>query len=490
MISALGWIRRSAAATLPTRHKMTEAEYAAYLASATENLKEAREEAQRRGIDLEEKVDWNSETSDVEMGDSEEEQVENEQSSTGHNSTSNPTTSTITSTTITTPPNSPVDELAKYNMDDYDNEEESLADDQEGIQVDAVFSPLSELVHPEASSDEDDPMKQDSDEENDLTLLATDALFVAARTEDDVSHLEVYVLEQDPGEEGDNFYVHHDLMLGSFPLCVEWLSHPCSPGSTNYAAVGTFEPFIEIWNLDLIDVVDPEITLNDGHEAAVMSLAWNRAASNFLVSGGEDHRVCLWDLNARGGNGPLRTFTHSRDKVQSVAWNPVQPSTLASAAYDRTPCIFDVRSPKDSLIHLPKLESDPEQFKWHSEFGCAVADEKGRVTFFDTRAPKDPKFILDAHGGSVACLEFCPVQTGAGASIFLTASSDKTIKVWGIGADLLIHELCSKSVGGVGKVFAAGFLADAPLVIAAGGSRGVVETWNLRNEDVVLNFLK
>jgi periodic tryptophan protein 1 len=44
-------------------------------------------------------------------------------------------------------------------------------------------------------------------------------MIVAARTEDDVSHLEVYVFE----ENEDNLYVHHDVMLPSFPLCVEWL---------------------------------------------------------------------------------------------------------------------------------------------------------------------------------------------------------------------------------------------------------------------------
>lgn len=476
MISALAWIRRSAASTKPTRNRLTEADYAQFMASASEHLDQAKEEARKRGIDLDERVDWNEDDSDED----EDEDVEmgNDNNQAGNAS-------------LNTPPSSPVDELAKYNMDNYDDdEEEAEADSQSAsIQVDAVFTPLHELVHPdEADESDDDPMQQDSDEEEDLTLRPTDALFVAARTEDEVPQLEVYVFEQDP-KEGDNCYVHHDVMLGSFPLCLEWLSHPCRPESTNYVAVGTFEPEIEIWNLDVIDVVYPEVTLGKGHVNAVMSLAWNRSATNFLCSGGADKRVLLWDLNA-ASNGPLRTFSYARDKVQALAWNPVQVTSIASAAYDRVPCVLDVRAPDTSLIRLPKLAADPEQLKWASEHECVVSDESGRVSFFDIRSPAEATCVLDAHSKSVSSLEFCPVESASGNRIFLTGSADKSIKVWGREASGTVHELCSKSVSGVGKVFAAGFMADAPLVIAAGGSRGVVETWNLRSEDVVLNFLK
>jgi periodic tryptophan protein 1 len=44
-------------------------------------------------------------------------------------------------------------------------------------------------------------------------------MLAAVKTEDDISHLEVYIFE----ENDDNLYVHHDVMLPAFPLCVEWL---------------------------------------------------------------------------------------------------------------------------------------------------------------------------------------------------------------------------------------------------------------------------
>jgi len=56
---------------------------------------------------------------------------------------------------------------------------------------------------------------------DDLIIRDTDNILLVTKTEDDLSYLEVYVYE----EEEDNLYVHHDLMLPSFPLCVEWVGY-------------------------------------------------------------------------------------------------------------------------------------------------------------------------------------------------------------------------------------------------------------------------
>src|SRR6266542_3071056 len=99
---------------------------------------------------------------------------------------------------------------------------------------------------------------KDEDAE-DIKILPTDNLLVVAKTEDELSHLEICVYE----ESKDNFYVHHDIMITSFPLCLEWLDFrlgrkaelvdSVSTGAAgNYVAVGTFEPVIEIWDLDTI----------------------------------------------------------------------------------------------------------------------------------------------------------------------------------------------------------------------------------------------
>jgi periodic tryptophan protein 1 len=73
----------------------------------------------------------------------------------------------------------------------------------------------------------------------------------------------VYVYD----EPQSNFYCHHDILLSSFPLALEWLNVDVSTlGASeqsrgNYVIVGTFLPEIEVWDLDLIDAIQPTVSL-------------------------------------------------------------------------------------------------------------------------------------------------------------------------------------------------------------------------------------
>lgn len=74
------------------------------------------------------------------------------------------------------------------------------------------------------------------------------------------SHLEVSVYD---GQD-DHVFNHHELMLSSYPLCIEWLDFdPEQEVAGSLVAVGTMSPQIEVWDLDIIDCVEPAFTL--GH---------------------------------------------------------------------------------------------------------------------------------------------------------------------------------------------------------------------------------
>ena len=114
--------------------------------------------------------------------------------------------------------------------------------------------------------------------------------------EDEFSQVEVYVYEEHSG----NLYVHHDIMLSSYPICVEWLavdpmtfSNP-QADKGNFLIVGQFIPHIEIWDLDILDAIEPKMVLvgveekpttskkkkaktsEEGHSGAVVSLCLNK----------------------------------------------------------------------------------------------------------------------------------------------------------------------------------------------------------------------
>jgi hypothetical protein len=74
----------------------------------------------------------------------------------------------------------------------------------------------------EADMNEDFPSQysDSSDEKEDYTIRKSDSLIVAATAENDHSTLEVYLYDH----KSSDLYVHHEILLGSYPLCLEWLS--------------------------------------------------------------------------------------------------------------------------------------------------------------------------------------------------------------------------------------------------------------------------
>ena len=80
-------------------------------------------------------------------------------------------------------------------------------------------------------------------------------MIVAATAEDEHSNLEVYIYDHKTSD----LYVHHEIILSSYPLCMEWL-HTFHGQRSNLVVVGTFLPEIEIWDLNKEDC-EPLYTL-------------------------------------------------------------------------------------------------------------------------------------------------------------------------------------------------------------------------------------
>eukprot|EP01017_Pseudomicrothorax_dubius_P050014 TRINITY_DN9394_c0_g1_i9.p1 TRINITY_DN9394_c0_g1~~TRINITY_DN9394_c0_g1_i9.p1 ORF type:complete len:220 (+),score=81.08 TRINITY_DN9394_c0_g1_i9:67-660(+) len=101
--------------------------------------------------------------------------------------------------------------------------------------------------------------EESEEEKEDFKIKKSDAIILASKIENEFSSLEVYIFE----EETSNLYVHHDILLSAFPLCLEWL--PVDPASFgedhlnkgNFVLVGSFLPEIEIWDIDVVDAIEP-----------------------------------------------------------------------------------------------------------------------------------------------------------------------------------------------------------------------------------------
>lgn len=496
MITATTWVPRGHAAAFPTKYEFDAEEYARVsklakieLADAKDGLEKARLAMSQAsvadngsGTGAKSKAEEDSEDSDVDAngeGDGE--------------------------------------DLKEYDMEHYDDEPDDAEDFENGAGPhDSLFGKLDGLAYYKDNNDDpyitlpDDGDASDEEEREELQILPTDNLVLAARIEDEVAHLETYVYE----DEADNLYVHHDVMLPAMPLCVEWLNmRPNKTGEQgNFAAVGTMDPEIELWDLDVVDGMYPTAVLGQASQAvaelpsdpitkkkkkknsrkhnsayhidSVLALAANRTHSNLLASASADTTIKLWDLNTCTA---AQSYSHHTDKVCALSWHPTQPSVLLSGSYDRTVVATDMRAP-DTMGPRWTVESDVEQIRWdpHDDQLFYVSTESGVLHCFDTRQTpakselSKPLWRLQAHDKSLSCFAINSAVPG----FIATGSTDRTVKLWNIPAasDSTSQgpSLVTSRDLDLGKIFSVNFAPDDEVAfrLAVAGSRGNLQVWD------------
>ncbi|ESW14506.1 hypothetical protein PHAVU_008G287000 [Phaseolus vulgaris] len=385
--------------------------------------------------------------------------------------------------------------LKELDMDRYDEEDEG---------VELFSSGIGDLYYPSNEMDPyiNDAKDDDSDELEDMIINPTDSVIVYASTEDDVSHLEVWVLEDADSNER-NLYSHHCILIPAFPLCTAWLDCPLKGGERgNFIAVGSMEPSIEIWDLDVIDAVQPCVVLGgfkekkkkgkkksikykDGsHTDSVLGLAWNKVYRNILASASADKQVKIWDVVT--GKCDI-TMEHHSDKVQAVDWNHHAPQVLLSGSFDHTVVLKDGRIPTHSGYKW-SVTADVESLAWdpHTEHSFVVSLEDGTVKGFDIRAAKSDSssdlsstFTLHAHDKPVSSVSYNPLAP----NLLATGSTDKTVKLWDLSNNQ--PSCVASKAPKAGAIFKISFSEDNPFLLAIGGSKGKLELWDTFSESGV-----
>ena len=478
MISALAWMPRGKAKAVPNKYEPTD-----------EEMEQMRREARALGAALPPGV--------AEDEDDEWEDMSDEDSANEGVAAAKAKAIKQAQKAAQVAANMGDDDLAEYNLDDYDDEEGGVV---------GVLGPAGLSVF--ASNDEDPYVtlpdeEDDSDLEEDNMIRPSDAIILACHTEEEAHTLDVYVYDDSEG----TLFVHHDLMLNAFPLCVTWVDSASKDGSVgSFAAIGTMDTEIEVWDLDCIDRMTPAAVLGGldksaagpgagngskgkkkkkkekqrlkegSHADAVLGMSWHLLQRHILASASADKTIKIWDVPQEKC---LHTLTHHTDKVQTLEWHPTQVSVLLSGGFDKVASVCDVRAAASDWKAAAKhsVSSDVECVSWdpQSEHQFLVSTDNGTVTCHDARfAGKEPVFTIGAHSDACTGLALNPLVPG----LLATASLDKSVKLWDIRGGKV--EYMGTRTLDFGQVFCCGWCNDAgtPFVLALGGKDGKVLVWD------------
>lgn len=373
------------------------------------------------------------------------------------------------------------DVLKEFDFDHYDSEEEEMYAD-----------PLSSLVVMDEENnpyaDEELSDDEETGEKEALEIKATDNYLVCCRWEEDYSCLEVFLYN----EETRDFYIHHDIPLSNPPLCMQWLDYDSSaaqPG--NFLSVGHMDSTIEVWDLDIVNTMEPayvlgipssdqEDSIEDllvrSHSDAVLDVAWTDKQRSQLWSCSADETVALWDLET----GRIKSRdTHHRDKVQTIELKPDCPTTVLSGAFDGRVLLSDFRSDCTTKVAAKwKVSSEIEKVRWcptdHNYF--VASTNRGKIFYYDVRNPGKSLFSWKAHDDAIPALSMTSRYD------VISASNDGTLKKWKIVDDDCPNLVCEKDMK-MGMVHCMSFNPDVPSILALGGQRGGVRIQNTEKLD-------
>ncbi|XP_063708439.1 periodic tryptophan protein 1 homolog [Culicoides brevitarsis] len=278
------------------------------------------------------------------------------------------------------------------------------------------------------------PDEEDSEAEDEI-IKRNDNLILVGHIEDDAATMEVYIYN----EQEDSLYVHHDFLLPSHPLCIEWLSYdPGSEEPGNLCAIGCMDPIITIWDLDIQDSLEPTFKLGSkgsrkknkekfGHTDAVLDLSWNRNLPHIMASGSVDETVILWDLDEGSPHTTIRDFN---EKVQTLSFHFAEPESLLVGSCDGTVKLFDCRATDNSHSEFTSwdVKAEVERVVWnkHNPNCFMVSTNDGMMHYFDRRNAQGPLWQQSAHEKEVTGLVLAEHVDG----MLCTASADGTVKVW------------------------------------------------------------
>jgi len=211
------------------------------------------------------------------------------------------------------------------------------------------------------------------------------------------------------------------------------LQHNVIATNTSSGEVHIYDYFRHPTKPEKNDIPKPELRLV-GQNSEGYGLAWNTLKRGILASGGNNGKICIYDVEnaATLGNNksePIQKIDGHIGAVEDISFHKMHQEIYGSVGDDKVLNLWDLRGgPKSPIKILNAHEKDvlSLDFNPFNEYLLATGSTDHTIGLWDMRNLAKKVHILKEHKDEVVNVSWSPFKE----SVIASGSNDRRILIW------------------------------------------------------------